>query len=413
MSYLSIKEIAEKWRISERRIMRLCQENRIDGAVKNGKVWRIPEETKKPLDKRSKISTYINVERRVIVANVNTEIGYDLLPLLKKEGYIVEGICEEKSKIDNDKLKNIKILKTDFENRDALEKMLKKTNRYYDGLIFIDTDKSSEKLLKNKEWLVIQLVRKMDVESSIVFVNNRQNAKAKLEMKLAKKTKTRNGVRMNALNLETSEGHKIVLNFEQIAEDVCSLLTGFKNTTGMALTTDGGYLAFDKKGRTENLETGIFYRAIDFYFKKLNQKSHLWCASMMLEDEWTEEPLEMNFRVNNLEAANRGAKIERIFIFRKSELKKFRNNKTLQIYMQSKIKTMFVDYHEILEKEPKLIKIVGNGWDGIDKDTLIVDLPEESKQRGYVSISPKEVKKAYECFQRLKTYAQDLKEVLK
>ena len=218
---------------------------------------------------------------------------------------------------------------------------------------------------------------------------------------------------MNALNLDISEGYKIVLNFEQMAKDVLALLTGFKNMTGMALATDGGSLIFDKKGRTENLETGIFYRAIDFYFKKLNQNSHLWCASTMLEDEWTEEPLEMNFRVSNLEAANRGAKIERIFIFRKSELKKFQQNKTLQIYMQSKIKTLFVDYHEILEKEPNLIKIVGNGWDGIDQDTLIVDLPEESKQRGYVSINPKEVKKAYECFQRLKTYAQGLKEVVK
>ncbi len=94
-------------------------------------------------------------------------------------------------------------------------------------------------------------------------------------------------------------------------------------------------------------------------------------------------------------------------------MKKFKNNKTLKIYTQSNMKTMFVDYHEILEKEPELIKIVGNGWDGIDQDTLIVDLPEESKQRGYININLKEVQKTYQCFQKLKTYAQDLKEVLK
>ena len=93
---MSIKEVSKKWGISERRIMRLCQENRIDGAIKNGRVWGIPEETKKPLDKRSKTSSYVNVARRVMVANLNTEIGYSLLPLLEKEGYIVEGICEEK-----------------------------------------------------------------------------------------------------------------------------------------------------------------------------------------------------------------------------------------------------------------------------------------------------------------------------
>lgn len=133
----------------------------------------------------------------------------------------------------------------------------------------------------------------------------------------------------------------------------------------------------------------------------------------MLEDEWTEEPAEMNFRVINLEAANRGANLERIFIFSKSKIKEFKNNKTLKIYMQSNINTMFVDYDEISKKEPELLKIVGSGWDGIDTDTLIVDLPEGSKERGYISINKDEVQNAYNCFQRLKTYAKDLKKILK
>ena len=42
-----------------------------------------------------------------------------------------------------------------------------------------------------------------------------------------------------------------------------------------------------------------------------------------MEDEWTEDPAEMNFRVSNLDAANRGAKIDRIFIFSKSKIKEF------------------------------------------------------------------------------------------
>ena len=81
--------------------------------------------------------------------------------------------------------------------------------------------------------------------------------------------------------------------------------------------------------------------------------------------------------------------------------------------MQSNIKTLFVDYDEIKEKAPNLLKIVGNGWDGIDKSTLIVDLPESSNKRGYISKNTKEVMEAYNCFQKLKEYAKDLKEVLK
>lgn len=55
MGYITLKQAAELWNISERRIRRLIQENRIDGAVKIGNAWNIPEETSKPMDKRYKM----------------------------------------------------------------------------------------------------------------------------------------------------------------------------------------------------------------------------------------------------------------------------------------------------------------------------------------------------------------------
>lgn len=55
MGYISLKQASELWNISERRIRRLIQENRIEGAIKIGNAWNIPEETTKPIDKRYKI----------------------------------------------------------------------------------------------------------------------------------------------------------------------------------------------------------------------------------------------------------------------------------------------------------------------------------------------------------------------
>lgn len=55
MGYISLKQASELWNISERRIRRLIQENRIEGAIKIGNAWNIPEETSKPIDKRYKI----------------------------------------------------------------------------------------------------------------------------------------------------------------------------------------------------------------------------------------------------------------------------------------------------------------------------------------------------------------------
>ena len=161
----------------------------------------------------------------------------------------------------------------------------------------------------------------------------------------------------------------------------------------------------------KSLEKGEYYNAINNYFKNLNTNSYLWCASTMLEDEWTEDAQEMKFRVLNLEIANRGVKIDRIFVFSRNKIKEFKNNKTLKIFMQSNINTMFVDYDEILEKNPVLLKIVGCGWDGIDKKILIKDLAE--KGRGCISKNTKEVLKAYNCFQELKKYAISLKEIIK
>lgn len=54
MSYMTIKKAAEIWSISERRLTKLCNENRIPGAQKFGWSWAIPEDAEKPYDGRRK-----------------------------------------------------------------------------------------------------------------------------------------------------------------------------------------------------------------------------------------------------------------------------------------------------------------------------------------------------------------------
>lgn len=54
MKYMSCAEAASKWGISERRIQKLCEENRIPGVSKIGYMWLIPKDTEKPTDKRKK-----------------------------------------------------------------------------------------------------------------------------------------------------------------------------------------------------------------------------------------------------------------------------------------------------------------------------------------------------------------------
>ena len=41
LDYISVKEAAEKWGISERRVQKLCEGNRIEGIVRSGHAWMI------------------------------------------------------------------------------------------------------------------------------------------------------------------------------------------------------------------------------------------------------------------------------------------------------------------------------------------------------------------------------------
>lgn len=53
MQYVSVKEIAEKFNISERRVQQFCDSGRIDGAQMISGVWIIPENAEKPFDDRT------------------------------------------------------------------------------------------------------------------------------------------------------------------------------------------------------------------------------------------------------------------------------------------------------------------------------------------------------------------------
>ncbi len=54
--YMSVKQAAEKWGISDRRVRILCSEGKVPGVIREGRSYRIPAEAKKPEDGRYKSS---------------------------------------------------------------------------------------------------------------------------------------------------------------------------------------------------------------------------------------------------------------------------------------------------------------------------------------------------------------------
>lgn len=52
--YITVKQAAEKWGISDRRVRILCSEGKIPGAYQEGRTWKIPYDVAKPTDGRYK-----------------------------------------------------------------------------------------------------------------------------------------------------------------------------------------------------------------------------------------------------------------------------------------------------------------------------------------------------------------------
>ena len=56
MHYITAKEVAMQWGLTDRRVQELCRSGRISGAVRWGRGWMIPKDAHKPGDGRSKES---------------------------------------------------------------------------------------------------------------------------------------------------------------------------------------------------------------------------------------------------------------------------------------------------------------------------------------------------------------------
>ncbi|MGM9929328.1 MAG: DNA-binding protein [Bacillus sp. (in: firmicutes)] len=63
MEYLSIKETANKWGLTARRVQVLCSGKRIPGAFRIGNMWAIPADAQKPKDARIRTGKYIKEEK--------------------------------------------------------------------------------------------------------------------------------------------------------------------------------------------------------------------------------------------------------------------------------------------------------------------------------------------------------------
>lgn len=87
MGYMSVKDAAEKFNISERRVQKLCESNRISGAEMLSGVWVIPVDAIKPSDERMVVvsdeTKYITLNELCDDLSISTATGRNWVKLGK------------------------------------------------------------------------------------------------------------------------------------------------------------------------------------------------------------------------------------------------------------------------------------------------------------------------------------------
>lgn len=92
MAYMTVREAGEKWGLGIRIVTLYCTEGRIDGAVKKGNLWLIPEDAVRPEDRRRKKTTIQEEKEPAVSKDI-----YDLYEQRKHEDpYPFQSLYENK-----------------------------------------------------------------------------------------------------------------------------------------------------------------------------------------------------------------------------------------------------------------------------------------------------------------------------
>ncbi len=91
MDYLKIEDVAKKWGLSTRRIQSLCSQGKIEGAIRFGRDWMIPQNAKRPIDGRTKAGR----KDSVALLDMNMPLPRKTPFLYMSDLYSIPGSAEE------------------------------------------------------------------------------------------------------------------------------------------------------------------------------------------------------------------------------------------------------------------------------------------------------------------------------
>jgi len=166
--------------------------------------------------------------------------------------------------------------------------------------------------------------------------------------------------------------------------------------------------------KSQQIPTGSYYDWLLSYIKSTKAGSNIWAISMMLEVEWIDSVEEIEFLKQNMAAADRGVKLERIFVVNEADLPDLLSNKGIKAHYENTSISIHpkVAIKEILKKrDPNLLEDLGDGLIAFDRRVVLIDVVTPGGMRGIMTMERNEIDRLRNMFDSLTTLAYDLNEV--
>ena len=149
--YITVKQAAEKWGISDRRVRILCFEGKIPGAYQEGRAWKIPYDATKPTDKRYKTTKSLIpvLEKKLVDLKARRPLTEGELERLNEE-FLTEYTYNSNAIEGNTLTKDSKKSPTSISGRWIaffVKKIEKRILLWYN--FCINNDKISKEIIKN------------------------------------------------------------------------------------------------------------------------------------------------------------------------------------------------------------------------------------------------------------------------
>ena len=181
---------------------------------------------------------------------------------------------------------------------------------------------------------------------------------------------------------------------------------------GFTRSTDDFLISREIKDLTEKIyesRNHTFYKLLNQYINILQEGQTIQAIYTMHKDEFDDSPYETEYANNNIKAAKRNVRIERIIIVPEKDKEAALNNKIIRAQMKEpNIHLYYLSTEKIDETNQRLFAYINDGFVVFDELALFIDMRAVKEMTGVYSFDKKDITRNKKVFRRLKAIAEKI-----